>query len=93
MPENKKCNKIAKSVAKDVDILTQFALPGFTILAYLLIALKRPEFGMIMSLLAQPFWLYSTWKAYKKLGQIGMFITSIVITIILIVGVVNYWLL
>lgn len=93
MVKNKKYNKIAKKASKDFDMLTQFALPGFTILAYLLIALKHPNLGMMMSLSAQPFWLYSTWKAYKRVGQIGMFITSIVITIILIIGVINYWFL
>jgi succinate dehydrogenase/fumarate reductase cytochrome b subunit len=80
-------------IKKDFDLLTQFALPGFTIISYLLTAMKHPEFGLVMSLMAQPFWLYSTWKAYKKLGQIGMFVTSVVITIIVGVGVINYWFL
>jgi hypothetical protein len=83
----------SNKIKKDFDILTQFALPGFTIVSYLLMAMKHPEFGLIMSLMAQPFWLYSTWKAYKKVGQIGMFITSVVLTGILTVGVINYWFL
>jgi hypothetical protein len=82
-----------KKVHRDFDALTQFALPGFTIVSYLLTAMKHPEFGLIMSLMAQPFWLYSTWKAYRSIGQIGMFITSVVITIIIGIGVINYWFL
>ena len=88
---NKK--NIKNEIEQDFDILTQFALPGFTILSYLLVAMKHPEFGLIMSLLAQPFWLYSSWKAYRQLGQSGMFFTSIVITIIVGWGVINYWFL
>ncbi len=86
-------NKYSKEIEKDFDLLTQFALPVFTVVSYLLVAMKHPELGLIMSLMAQPFWLYSTWKAYKSVGQIGMFITSIVITIIVGMGVVNYWFL
>lgn len=85
MPKN------SNKIEKDFDILTQFALPGFTIVSYLLTAMKHPEFGLIMSLMAQPFWLYSSWKAYKRLGQSGMFFTSVVITIIVAIGVINYW--
>ena len=84
----KKCNN---EIEKDFDILTKFALPAFTILAYSLIAIEKPEYGVIASLIAQPFWLYSSWKAYRKVGQSGMFWTSVIITIILIVGVFNYW--
>jgi len=83
--------KNSNKIEKDFDILTQFALPGFTIVSYLLTAMKHPEFGLIMSLMAQPFWLYSSWKAYKRLGQSGMFFTSVVITIIVAIGVINYW--
>ena len=85
--------KVKNELNKDFNILTQFALPGFTIFSYLLTAMKHPEFGLLLSLMAQPFWLYSSWKAYRQLGQSGMFFTTIVITIIVGYGVVNYWFL
>lgn len=79
-------NKILNSTA-------QIALPSLTIGAQLAIALKFPEYGLIINLLAQPFWLYSSWKAYKKAGQSGILITAIIITIVLISGIINYWFL
>lgn len=37
---------------QDFNVLTQFALPGFTILSYLLVAMKHPEFGLVLNLSA-----------------------------------------
>ncbi len=73
--------------------LTQFAVPALTIGAQAATALKFPEWGLIINMLAQPFWIYSAWKAYQKAGQVGMLITVIVVTIILAVGIVNYWII
>jgi len=72
---------------------TQYVIPGLTICAQFAIALHYPEYGLILNLLVQPFWVYSGWKSYKEAGQIGIFVTSIILTIVMIFGVVNYWLL
>jgi len=78
-------------VQKLFNILTQVFLPFLTIGGQIANSLKYPEFGLIISLLAQPFWLYSSWKAFKEAGQIGMFITTIIFTIITAFGIANYW--
>lgn len=72
---------------------TQFALPFFTLSAQVAIALKFPQWGLILGLTAQPFWIYSGIKAYKQAGQSGILINSIIFTMITIAGVINYWLL
>jgi riboflavin transporter FmnP len=73
--------------------LTQIALPTFTILGFLLTSLKKPEIGLIFNLIAQVFWFYAAWKAWKEAGQIGILITSFFITAIVLYGIVNYWFL
>jgi hypothetical protein len=73
--------------------VSQFAIPALTIASQLFISLKYPEYGLIISLIAQPFWLYSTWKSYKEAGQFGMFVATIVMTFIILAGIVNYWFL
>lgn len=73
------------------NILTQFLLPCLTLSGQIATSLKHPEFGLILNLFAQPFWIYSSWKAFKDAGQIGMFITTIIFTIITTFGIVNYW--
>ena len=78
---------------KVFDVFAQFALPGLTIGAQILTSLKFPQFGLIANLIAQPFWLYSTWKGYKQAGQIGMFINTVVFTTITALGIINYWFL
>ncbi|HSW47692.1 MAG TPA: hypothetical protein VLG67_01305 [Candidatus Saccharimonadales bacterium] len=70
---------------------TQVFLPFLTISGFALTALKRPDLGLIFSLSAQVFWLYSGWLAWKKAGQIGIFVTSAIVTVILLFGVINYW--
>lgn len=52
-----------------------------------------PELGLLFNLSGQIFWLYSGYQAWKRADQLGIFITSIVIAIILIAGVINYWFL
>ncbi len=71
--------------------LTQIALPTFTIVSYIVIGLKYPGRWLVVNLAAQPFRFYSSWKAYKEAGQIGMLITTAIITIVLIFGIINYW--
>ena len=73
--------------------ITQVALPVFTTLGFLLTALKMPSVGLVFNLIAEIFWLYSSYIAWKKANQIGIFITTIIITIILLYGVANYWLI
>ena len=75
------------------DLLAQFVIPGLTISAQIAIALKYPQWGLVINMFAQPFWIYSGWKAYKKAGQIGLFATTIIMTIIIGFGIINYWLL
>lgn len=77
--------------SKLFDTFAQFALPGLTIAGQIATSLKYPQFGLIINLIAQPFWLYSSWKAYKQAGQSGMFITTVIFTIITTMGVINYW--
>ena len=76
---------------KVFDRVTQVALPFFTILGFLITAMKRPEYGLIFNLIAQVFWLYASYKAWKKAGQIGIFITTFILGIIILYGVINYW--
>ncbi len=76
-----------------VDGLAQVALPTLTIGAQVATSLKYPQFGLIMNLLSQPFWLYSSWKAYKQAGQIGILITTVIFTVVTVAGIINYWFL
>ena len=76
-----------------LNTVTQIAIPTLTIAAQLAIALKFPQWGLLINLLAQPFWLYSSWKAYKEAGQIGILLTTTILIIVIVFGVVNYWLI
>jgi hypothetical protein len=71
--------------------LMQIGLVSFTMLGFLLTALKFPQYGLIANLFAQIFWVYSTYKAWREANQIGMFINTLFITLILLFGIVNYW--
>jgi hypothetical protein len=71
----------------------QVALPTLTIGAQIAIALKYPQWGLIINLASQPFWLYSSWKSYKEAGQVGILITTVIFTFITILGIINYWFL
>ncbi len=72
---------------------TQVLIPSLTIGAQIAIAMKYPQYGLIINLSVQPFWLYSGWRAWHEAEQSGIFVTSIICTIIIIMGVVNYWFL
>lgn len=71
----------------------QICLTIFTVGGFLLTGLKYPEYGLISNLIAQIFWLYASYKSWKEANQIGIFITTIFITITLIGGIINYWFL
>ncbi|MDB5238213.1 MAG: hypothetical protein JWM46_483 [Candidatus Kaiserbacteria bacterium] len=73
------------------EVVVQICIPFFTILGFLLVSLKQPGYGVISSLASQPFWLYSSYRSWKKADQLGMFINSILATIIFTFGVINYW--
>lgn len=73
--------------------LMQAGLTTFTLLGILFTSLKMPQYGLILILISEFFWLYSSYRAWKDAGQIGIMITTVVYTVIVIVGVVNYWFL
>ncbi len=73
--------------------LTQFALPVLTLGGQLAVAIKYPQWGLTIALASQPFWLYSSWKAYKQAGQIGIFVNTVFFCLITLFGVINYWIL
>ena len=73
------------------DKLTQVMLPTTTILGFTLTAMKKPELGLVFNLISEIFWLYSSYIAWKTAGQIGIFITTIILTMIIGYGVLNYW--
>lgn len=82
-----------KSDKNLMDIMSQFAIPSLTIGGQIMIALKYPQYGLLLNLIAQPFWLYSTWKSYKKAGQVGIFINTVAFAVVTLLGLLNYWFL
>lgn len=78
---------------KLMNSVSQFAIPAFTIGGQIIYAIKFPQYGLMLNLAAQPFWLYSSWKAYKQAGQVGILITTVIFTVVTIAGLVNYWVL
>jgi hypothetical protein len=76
-----------------LDAAMQVGLVAFTGLGFLLTAFKFPQYGLIANLIAQVFWLYSSYWAWRKAGQIGIFIAAVGITLIVGAGVINYWVL
>jgi hypothetical protein len=75
------------------DAITNVCLPTFTILGFLLTALKLPQWGLASNLFSEIFWLYGSYRAWREANQIGIFINTIVIFVILVGGLANYWLL
>ncbi|NCO12338.1 MAG: hypothetical protein COZ34_02185 [Candidatus Pacebacteria bacterium CG_4_10_14_3_um_filter_34_15] len=73
--------------------IVQVAIPVLTISVQIAIAMKLPQWGLVINMLAQPFWIYSAWKAYKQAGQIGLLITTVLVTIVIALGLINYWLI
>jgi hypothetical protein len=71
--------------------LIQSCLVFFTIGGYFLTSLKLPAYGLIFGMISQIFWVYSSWKTYKESDQIGPFITTLFMIIVLSFGIINYW--
>lgn len=71
----------------------QIGLTFFTMLGFLLTSMKLTQYGLIATLISEIFWLYSSYKAWKEAKQFGIFITAVMITLIVVYGVVNYWFL
>ncbi len=71
--------------------LMQIGLVVCTGLGFFLTSLKLPHYGVIANLIGQVFWVYSSYRAWREANQIGIFISTVVITLILIYGVTNYW--
>ena len=71
----------------------QVGLTLFTLLGFFLISLKLPQYGLLVNLVAQIFWLYSSYRAWREANQFGIFVTTILITVTIVYGVVNYWVL
>jgi hypothetical protein len=75
------------------NILMQVGLVVFTGVGFALTAFKLPQYGLVSNLISQFFWLYSSYLAWRRADQVGIFIASVFITFILLGGVINYWLL
>lgn len=73
------------------DIIMQVGLVGFTAIGFALTSFKLPQYGLPANLVAQFFWIYSSWIAWRDAHQIGIFIITVVMTIIIAIGVLNYW--
>ncbi|HEY4513172.1 MAG TPA: hypothetical protein VJH06_01525 [Candidatus Paceibacterota bacterium] len=71
----------------------QICLVFFTSLGFLLTGLKLPQYGLISNLIGEIFWIYASYKAWKKADQVGMFINTVIISVVLLMGVINYWFL
>ncbi|PIU36581.1 hypothetical protein CO005_00580 [Candidatus Roizmanbacteria bacterium CG_4_8_14_3_um_filter_34_9] len=71
--------------------ITQIAIPVLTVGTQIAIALKYPQWGLVINLISQPFWIYSSWKAYKKAGQVGLLITTVLVTVVILLGIINYF--
>lgn len=74
------------------DKLTQILLPIFTVSGWLLVASKHAKYGFIVNSIGQIFWLYTSYQAYKRAGQVGIFVTTIIMTIVTFYGLFNWWL-
>lgn len=75
------------------DRSAQVGLVFFTLGGFLLTSLKFPEYGLILALISQVFWLYSSYLAWRSADQIGMFVNTVITSLIITYGVINYWFL
>jgi hypothetical protein len=73
--------------------VVQVCLPAFTILGFVLVSLKLPQYGVLAALISQIFWLSAGYRAWKEANQIGILINTILATFIFAYGVINYWFL
>ncbi|MFA5248695.1 MAG: hypothetical protein WC415_05830 [Patescibacteria group bacterium] len=75
------------------NLFTQILIPVLTISGQIALAFKFPQWALVMVLTAQPFWIYSSWKSFKEAGQVGMFINSVIFSVVTLFGFLNYWFL
>ena len=73
--------------------LMQLGLITFTMLGFLLVSAKLPQYGLIAALISQISWIYSSYRAWREAEQVGIFVNTIIITLIVLWGVANYWVL
>jgi hypothetical protein len=71
----------------------QYAMPGFTVCASLCTSFRHPDYGQLIGLVAQIFWGYTGWVAWRERGEKGILINTLIIGGVLCVGVTNYWIL
>ena len=71
--------------------LMQVCLLLFTASGFLLTGLKLPQYGLLCNLVAQIFWFYASYRAWKEADQFGIFLNTIIITCVVSYGVLNYW--
>jgi len=76
---------------KKLNLAVQIGLPVSTVAGFLLTSFKLPQYGVIVSLFSQIFWMYSAYKAWRKADQIGLFVNTIIVTAVFAFGVINYW--
>ena len=77
-------------------ILNAFMQAGllvFTMFGFLLTGMKLPQYGLIVNMIAQVFWFYASYRAWKEADQYGIMINTIIVTGVVIYGVLNYWVL
>ncbi|HTR18675.1 MAG TPA: hypothetical protein VMH91_01690 [Candidatus Paceibacterota bacterium] len=70
--------------------IVQVCLPSLTVLGFFLTASKLPQYGVIVGLVSEIFWAYASYRSWKE-GQWGIAVTTTVVTIIFIYGILNYW--
>ncbi|MBP6994283.1 hypothetical protein KBB12_03510 [Candidatus Woesebacteria bacterium] len=73
------------------DKLTQILLPILTVVGLTLTANRMPKPGFIISSISQIFWLYTSYQSYKKAGQVGILITTVIMTFVNIYGIYSWW--
>lgn len=73
--------------------VVQVCLPTFTAASFLLTSMKLPQYGVIVALVSQVFWIYSGYRAWKEADQIGVLVNALIATAIFAYGVINYWFL
>ena len=74
-----------------LNALMQAGLLVFTMLGFLLTSMKLPQYGLLANIVAQIFWFYASYRAWKEADQYGIMINTTLITFILIFGIINYW--
>jgi len=73
------------------NLFMQAGLLIFTAGGFLLTGMKMPEYGLIVNLIAEVFWLYASYRAWKEADQYGIMINTIIVTGVVVYGVLNYW--